>query len=562
MRTVAIVQARTGSSRLPRKVLAPICGRPMLLHVVERAAAARRVDEVAVATSSAPDDDAIAELCREHGIACVRGSEQDVLDRYHRAAQALDAGVIVRITGDCPLIDPQVIDRAIEARGACDADYAANVLLYTYPNGLDVEVFRRDALERAWREARLPAEREHVTPYIRTGEDFERVCVRSDLPRRWWGQRWTVDEPADLRFARAVFERLWRAGQPPFGHRAVIELLEREPSVAALVGSAVMHEGTYLSLVREPALPESAGSGAPLELCVQGGDVILGTPSAGPEPADEADARRALRDAFGWAKRVWLARDHADALERALGSALDATGRARVIAHAGAGQLGDPEFEDLDALDALLRTHAGDVAAILVDPAGADADAPGFLAGVRERATRAGALLILDERLSGMRLAPGGAAGFSGIVPDVSCLGPSIADGRRVGAVLAADPGIALPGDASVPPGSPGAIVATLSALRDGSVRDQLWEQGRKLVDGINVMARALGVDERIRCTGQAPHSRIRISGDAGPFRTACERRGLRFHALQCPTLAHDEARIERALRVYRSALDALASGG
>ncbi|HET7677409.1 MAG TPA: glycosyltransferase family protein, partial [Candidatus Limnocylindrales bacterium] len=167
MRTVAIVQARTGSTRLPGKVLARIGGRPMLAHVVERARAAPGVDEVVVATSVLPEDDAIAGLCAESGWPCERGSATDLLDRYERAAAAHDAEVVVRVTGDCPLLDPALVGEVIALLGRGGYDYASNTLEpRTWPHGLDAEAFTRAALATAWAEDTDPAWREHVTPFL------------------------------------------------------------------------------------------------------------------------------------------------------------------------------------------------------------------------------------------------------------------------------------------------------------------------------------------------------------------------------------------------------------
>ncbi|HMF14076.1 MAG TPA: NTP transferase domain-containing protein, partial [Gemmataceae bacterium] len=152
MRTVAVVQARMGSSRLPGKALADLAGRPVLWHVVQRVQRARRADEVVVATSTSPADDPIDYFCTRAGIPVFRGSEIDVLDRVYQAARERPADAVVRITGDCPLIDPAVIDRVLENYAGGDYDYVSNVIHYTYPDGMDVEVLSMMALARAWRE--------------------------------------------------------------------------------------------------------------------------------------------------------------------------------------------------------------------------------------------------------------------------------------------------------------------------------------------------------------------------------------------------------------------------
>jgi spore coat polysaccharide biosynthesis protein SpsF (cytidylyltransferase family) len=164
MRTVAIIQARMGSTRLPGKVLMDLAGEPMLVRVVNRVRRAERLDEVVVATTASPSDDPIFEGCRQRGWAVERGSEKDVLDRYYRAARAHHADVVVRITADCPFVDAGLIDQVVGAFLGGGYDYVSNVLEpRTYPRGLDVEVFRFSALEKAWQEDRDPSWREHVT---------------------------------------------------------------------------------------------------------------------------------------------------------------------------------------------------------------------------------------------------------------------------------------------------------------------------------------------------------------------------------------------------------------
>ena len=152
-RIVAVIQARMGSTRLPGKVLKPLAGQPVLARVVDRVRRARHVDEVVVATTTLPADDVLADLCRTRGWACERGSEEDLLDRYHAAAAAHHADAVVRITSDCPVIDPGVVDRVVEAFLVQPCDYASNTLEpRTFPRGLDTEVFSQAALELAWRE--------------------------------------------------------------------------------------------------------------------------------------------------------------------------------------------------------------------------------------------------------------------------------------------------------------------------------------------------------------------------------------------------------------------------
>ncbi|HEY2990939.1 MAG TPA: aminotransferase class III-fold pyridoxal phosphate-dependent enzyme [Candidatus Binatia bacterium] len=250
-RTVAIVQARMGASRFPGKVLAEIEGRPMLWRVVERARRSRLLDLVAVATSTNSADDAIAVFCAEAGIECFRGGETDVLDRYYQAAKTYGADPIVRITADCPLIDPEVADKVIQAQLRDGSDYATNTLRSAYPDGLDVEVFSFAALERAWREATLAADREHVTSYFRNSRGFRISDVSNGDDPAVGRFRWTVDHPSDLEFVRAVYARMRWFNGCGFGYRDVLRLLSEEPRLMALNEGAVRNEGYYLSLAKE-----------------------------------------------------------------------------------------------------------------------------------------------------------------------------------------------------------------------------------------------------------------------------------------------------------------------
>jgi spore coat polysaccharide biosynthesis protein SpsF len=210
-KTVAIIQARMSSSRLPGKVLKEIDGKPMIARVVERTRRAKSVDLVAVATTTNPSDDAIETWCRASQTACYRGSMFDVLDRFYQAAKLYAADVIVRVTADCPVIDPGVIDETVAAFHAQSADFAANRLPppwgRTFPIGLDTEVCSFSALERAWKEASESHEREHVMPYLYDVPDRFRVYQLNTSPD-YGALRWTVDTPEDLEFIRRVFDYL------------------------------------------------------------------------------------------------------------------------------------------------------------------------------------------------------------------------------------------------------------------------------------------------------------------------------------------------------------------
>ena len=233
MKTTIIVQARMGSTRLPGKVLQPIQGRTMLERVCRRASRSFLADELLVATSASPQDDAIVAECRRIGVPWFRGNEEDVLERFYLAALSRRTDAVVRVTADCPLIDDQIIDKVILAMLQSRPDYAANILPRTYPRGLDTEVFTVEALERAWDQAELPYERVHVTPYFyRHPELFRLHGVTGSEELGHW--RWTVDSADDLAFVRAVYERL--DADDEFTWHDVRRLLLGEPWLAEMNG--------------------------------------------------------------------------------------------------------------------------------------------------------------------------------------------------------------------------------------------------------------------------------------------------------------------------------------
>lgn len=225
---LTILQARMSSTRLPGKVLMPLVGEPMLARQIERLRRAKNIGRLVVATSTDPSDDAINVLCRALRVACFRGSLKDVLGRYHGALRAFGPSeTVVRLTGDCPLADPEVIDATIDLHFKEGADYTSNTGDLTFPKGLDVEVFKAEHLETAFREAGDPYEREHVTPFLyRNPDRFVRASLECDPPMGHL--RWTVDTPEDFEFVERVFEALYRQN-PQFNSEDVVRLTEHWP---------------------------------------------------------------------------------------------------------------------------------------------------------------------------------------------------------------------------------------------------------------------------------------------------------------------------------------------
>jgi len=289
---LAIIQARMSSSRLPGKVLLDIAGKPMLQHVVERARRAKMVDGLLVATTTDASDDFLAQYCREQAISCYRGSLQDVLDRFYQAAREFNPQLVIRLTADCPLLDPDLVDLTVKAfldpfftqelttppvspgadsrianfRSALPFDFAANRLpppwKRTVPIGLDVEVCSFCALEQAWQQADQPHQREHVMPYLYQGLSFPpsgraagsewyveqgstptgfKVALLNHDPD-YGSLRWTVDTPADLEFVRQIYSHM--PGEAVFGWQRVLELLRQYPELAS-INAGVQHKSAF-----------------------------------------------------------------------------------------------------------------------------------------------------------------------------------------------------------------------------------------------------------------------------------------------------------------------------
>lgn len=242
MKIIAIVQARMGSTRLPGKVMKPINGVPMIELLLSRLSHAKEIDQIVLATSVDPHNIPLAEHVRALGYVCVQGSENDVLQRYVQAAEANGAEVVVRITGDCPLVDPQLVDECVRRFKAAPLDYFSNIAPPTYPDGLDIEVVNLAALQRALRESDKTFDHEHVTPFVRESGLFSSASMQNDEDLS--GQRWTVDDPEDFEVITNVFNHF--APDIHFGWRQVLELQRARPELFTANQQIKRNEGAVM----------------------------------------------------------------------------------------------------------------------------------------------------------------------------------------------------------------------------------------------------------------------------------------------------------------------------
>lgn len=246
MKLCAIIQARINSVRLPAKVLLDLEGKTVLERVVERVRAGKFIDEVVVATGSETDNFAIVELCQRSGINIFCGSENDVLDRFYQAALKYKAGQIIRVTADCPLIDPAVIDDVINLHLKEEADYSSNAIKESYPDGEDVEIMTLAALKNAWENACLRSQREHVTVYIRNNPSIFKIC-NLENEQNLSDKRWTLDEHRDYDFIKNIYKFLYQQNRL-FGMKEILALLCRRPELELINRGIERNEGYCKSL--------------------------------------------------------------------------------------------------------------------------------------------------------------------------------------------------------------------------------------------------------------------------------------------------------------------------
>jgi glutamate-1-semialdehyde 2,1-aminomutase/spore coat polysaccharide biosynthesis protein SpsF len=304
MSTVAIIQARMGASRLPGKVLADLAGMPVLQWVVRAARAIPGVDRVAVATSTEAGDEPIAAWCAREQVACQRGSEQDVLDRYALAARNEGAKVVLRITADCPLLDPQVCGQVLTLLQRSGAQYASNVDPASWPDGLDCEALTAEALFTAASEATRAPDREHVTSFVRNRRRrFRAENLLCPLPGLA-SERWTLDTQEDLAFLRALAAHLSKDAAPT--HLDVLRALDAHPELRAINARSLRNEGFEKSLAREQVVPENRVYAESQALLARAERVIpLGSQTFSKSKVQYPEGHAPLFLTHGQGGRVW-----------------------------------------------------------------------------------------------------------------------------------------------------------------------------------------------------------------------------------------------------------------
>ncbi len=602
-KTVAIIQARMGSQRLPGKVLMKIEDQPMLKLIIRRAQRSRRIDQVAVATSTQATDDPISDLCAELGIFCYRGSENDVLDRFYQASRILDGQVLVRITGDCPLLDSDVLDRIIDARAEAGSDYATNTLIFTYPHGLDAEVFTMQALERAWTEAKMPSEREHLTRYIRSSGKFSTLNVKGDVDLSPRNLRWTVDEPRDMEFARAVYSRLHERfpdrSLDEFRMKDVLDLLEREPRLEEINRGFVRHEGAYKSILTDPPMEFSkliGGDSLDQAVFVRAegsriwdrhgnewidwdsgeGKKILGhqqKPSELRPPRLISEVTKLLSESIPGAEAVALTRQCVEASALAVKLAKQGTGRDRIIdcrrwnRREGA----ETVCHTWEQLESVSAESSSLIAALVVEPISMESHDEGFLRRARQWASHHGALLIMDETLSGFRLALGGAQEYFKVDADLAFFGENLSNGLPLGAVTGRSEFLRqVEKSEECELASVAAAHALLLEIRSGKVIGQLWDQGKKFKDGMEVFIRHERLEGLLKIEGFAPGFRF-VFQDAQAaeseslsrrFREECYQRHIRLGEQIWVSFSHSFGDIDKTLRAGLASLRSIRQEG
>jgi len=657
MKVCAVVQARVSSSRFPGKVLAPLGGKPVAVYILERLARAKRVDSVLLATSTAADDTPLAATIEQAGFRVYRGSLEDVLTRFVEAARLAAPDAVVRITGDCPLVDPDTLDAMIDRFASERLDYLSNVSPPTFADGLDIEIARMSALEVALAEARPGHQREHVTPFLRDNPQRFRLGNFTNAAGDESAWRLTIDVPADLDNVAALVAA---SGVPYPSLAELRRVLAARPDLAQRITVTSRNEGAVSSFLKDleqqaprptieksnalwergkqliPAGTQTLSKGpsqfvdgfGPKYLVrgegshvwdADGNEFIdypmaLGAVSLGHgRPEVVAAITKQLQSGTSFslmhpieielaerivamvpcAERVRFGKNGSDATSACIRAARAKTGRKHVArcgyhgwqdwsidASYGIRARGVPDevmqltrpfpYNDLAALEKLLADVP--CAAVILEPIAAVVPKDGYLQGVRDLATKSGAVLIFDEVISGFRYARGGAQQYFGVTPDLCSMGKGMANGLPISVVAGTrefmEPfeeiffSFTFGGETT----AIAAALATLDVMEQHDYWAHCWRLGARLQDGYRALAKEHGLDAITDCAGLPPWTVVTFV-DRAPwaamqlktlFQQEMLRRGILFSGSQFISLAHGDAEIDRTLAAYADAMRTL----
>src|SRR3989338_842526 len=490
----AIVQARMGSTRLPGKVLMKISGRPVLTHIIERLKRAKLLKQIIIATTDQPIDRLIVKILKRMPVKIFRGSQDDVLDRYYQAAKIYKLGTIVRITADCPLIDPQIIDQLLRyyLKNKARFDYLG--LPKNYPEGIDTEVFTFSALRKAWQEAKLPSEREHVTPYLyKHPEIFRLGRMPPGLKGNFSQIHLSVDEDSDLKLVREVFKKLYHPSRI-FYTQDVLRLFKKEPQLKLIKSEALWKRaikvipGGTQTLSKAPnrfvqgISPKYLSFGKCCYVWDVDGNKYLDYPMAlGPiilgydypcvtrqvikqlhkgttftlmHPL-EVELAELLTEVVPCIEMVRFSKNGVDATAADIRLARAYTGREHIAFYGYHGyqdwymvttsnNKGIPkilakfmhpfQYNKIETLEEIFSEYPHQIAAVIMEQPGIEPQ-NNFLQKIKDVTHRNGAVFILDEMVTGFRYALGGAQEYYKVTPDLACFGKGMANGFPISCV-------------------------------------------------------------------------------------------------------------------------------
>lgn len=648
-----------GSSRLPEKVLADIEGKPMLWHLIERTKKSKLIEKIILAITTKKEDDSIVKLAEEKKIEYFRGSKNDVLDRYYQTAKKFKIDIVARITADCPLICPEIIDKVISEYLKGNYDYVTNTLVYTYPEGCDIEVFSFEALKKSWKECKDFIEKEHVTPYIRNSGRFKTKNVESESPVDPREYKWSVDKIEDLKFVREVYRHLYKDGRV-FSYKKIMNLLKRYPELKQINSRAILNEGYYKSIFKLPKIksrkpkiknslilkrkakrliPDCSqtfskgpsqfvqgtapvflekGKGSHvwdvdgneyIDYAMALGPVILG--HGYPTVTDavkkalakgttftlphrlETGLAELLYEVIPCAEMVRFGKNGSDATSGAVRVARAYTGRDKVACCGYHGwqdwyiattsrNKGVPEkvknltlpfeYNKIETLKKIFKENRKQIACVIMEPVGIVEPRDNFLQKVKELTHKNSALLIFDEVVTGFRLSLGGAQEYFKVIPDLACFGKAMGNGFPISAIVGKREIMQLFEEVFYSFTFGGEIIsitsaiATIKELRDKNVIQYLWEQGRKIKDGYNTLAKEHGLEKHTRCVGLSPRTVVVFKNKKEEdelilkslFQQECIKRGVLFTGGHNICFSHSNKDVDYTLRVYSTVLEIL----